>query len=77
MDLINTGNGYLTGVVSVAVIAFLILLAAFIAVNVTIARRYHASRHLFAEEARRLPDRVAAAGTPWPGHAPATPGNTR
>lgn len=52
MNPINSGNGYLSDVISVAVVAFLILLAAFIAANVIIACRYHASKHALAEGAR-------------------------
>jgi hypothetical protein len=53
MNFINTGNGYLGDVISVAVIAFLIGLAAFIAANVIIARRYHASKPAPAAPSRR------------------------
>ncbi len=59
MDFINTGSGYFGDVISVAVVAFLILLAAFSVLNVIIARRYHASKHTFAEEARRPQDCAA------------------
>ena len=77
MDLIHIGSGYLGEVISDAVIAFLILLAAFIALNVIIACRYHSTKHDFAEEARRLQGRVAAADRLRSDQIPVTPGNTR
>jgi len=77
MDLIRIGSGYFGDVISVAVIAFLVLLAAFIALNVIIACRYHSTKHAFAEDARRVQGRVAAAARLPADQIPVTPGNAR
>jgi len=77
MDLIHIGSSYFGDVISVAVVAVLVLLAAFIALNVIIACRYHSTKHAFAEDARRLQDRVAAAARLRTDQIPVTPGNAR
>ena len=61
MDFINTGNGYLSVAVSVAVAAFMIFLVAFIALNIRIARHYHTTKDAFAAEAWRRQNRLPAA----------------
>jgi len=62
MGFINTGSGYPSDAITVAIAAFLILLTAFIAVTVTVACRYHATKHAYLAAARRWRDVASAAG---------------
>jgi hypothetical protein len=53
MNVMGTGGGYLGEAITVAIVTFLTLLAAFIAVLVVMARRYHNTKHAFVAEASR------------------------
>ncbi len=75
MGFINTGSGYPSDVITAAIVAFLVVLAAFTAVTVTIACRYHATKHASMAEARRR-QRCAPAAGPVPAMSPPREGKT-
>jgi hypothetical protein len=51
MHVMGTGGGYLGEAITVAIVTFLALLAAFAAVLVVMAWRYHHTKHTFVAEA--------------------------